>query len=97
MTNATGGTFTLTFNGQTTAPLAFNATAAQIASALEALSNIGAGNIQATGGPVNTANVLVTWKGTFEEQNVSTLTSDATGADRHHPDLTIGVGAGRRG
>ena len=25
VTNATGGTFTLTFNGQTTAPLAFNA------------------------------------------------------------------------
>ena len=48
MTNATGGTFTLTFNGQTTAPLAFNATAAQIEAALEALSNIGAGNIQAT-------------------------------------------------
>ena len=38
----------------------------------------GAANIQATGGPVNTANVLVTWKGTFEEQNVATLTSDAT-------------------
>ena len=37
-TNATGGTFTLTFNGQTTAPLAFNATAAQIDAALEALS-----------------------------------------------------------
>ena len=53
VTNATGGTFTLTFNGQTTAPLAFNATAAQIRAALRgAVSNIGAGNIQATGGPV---------------------------------------------
>ena len=28
VTNATGGTFTLTFNGQTTSPLAFNSTAA---------------------------------------------------------------------
>src|SRR5262249_33917430 len=37
----TGGTFTLTFSGQTTAPIAFNATAAQIASALAALSTIG--------------------------------------------------------
>ena len=43
----TGGTFTLTFNGQTTAPLAFNATAAQIAAALQSLSNIGTGNLQA--------------------------------------------------
>ena len=34
VTNATGGTFTLTFNGQTTAPLPFNATAAQIEAAL---------------------------------------------------------------
>ena len=42
VTNATGGTFTLTFNGQTTAPIAYNATAAQIDAALEALSNIGA-------------------------------------------------------
>ena len=41
VTNATGGTFTLTFNGQTTAPLAYNATAAQIDAALEALSNVG--------------------------------------------------------
>ena len=38
VTNATGGTFTLTFNGQTTAPIAFNATAAQVDAALEALS-----------------------------------------------------------
>ena len=29
VSNATGGTFTLTFKGQTTAPLAFNATAAR--------------------------------------------------------------------
>jgi hypothetical protein len=55
--NATGGTFTLTFNGQTTAPLPYNATAAQVDTALEALSNIGANNIQTSGGPANTANV----------------------------------------
>ena len=97
VTNATGGTFTLTFNGQTTAPLAFNSTAAQIAAALAALSNIGTANIQATGGPVNTANVLVTWKGTFEEQDVATLTSDATGLTGTTPTITIGVGAGAGG
>ena len=42
VTNATGGTFTLTFNGQTTAPIAFNATNAQVDAALEALSSLGA-------------------------------------------------------
>jgi hypothetical protein len=96
--NATGGTFTLTFDGQTTAPLAFNSTAAQIAAALAALSSIGGtSNVQATGGPVNTANVLVTWKGTFEEQNVATLTFDATGLTGTTPTVTIGVGAGAGG
>src|SRR3954464_13202165 len=39
--NATGGTFTLTFKGQTTAPIPFNATAAQVDTALEALSSVG--------------------------------------------------------
>ena len=97
VTNATGGTFTLTFNGQTTAPLAFNSTAAQVAAALGALSNIGAANIQATGGPVNTANVLVTWKGTFEEQDVATLTSDATGLTGTTPTITVGVGVAAGG
>ena len=75
----------------------FNSTAAQIATALRSLSNIGTGNLQATGGPVNTANVLVTWKGTFEEQNVSTLTSDATGLTGATPTVTIGVGTGAGG
>ena len=54
VTNATGGTFTLTYNGQTTAPLAWNATAAQVDAALEALSNVGANSIQTSGGPVQT-------------------------------------------
>jgi hypothetical protein len=46
---ATGGTFTLSYAGQTTGGLAYNATAATIQSALEALSTIGAGNVTVTG------------------------------------------------
>ena len=61
--NATGGTFTLTFNGQTTAPIPYNATAAQIQAALEALSNIAVGDILAAGNPINTANVTVNFRG----------------------------------
>ncbi|HOV75115.1 MAG TPA: hypothetical protein PK967_14180 [Candidatus Hydrogenedentes bacterium] len=45
----TGGTFVLRFNGQQTAPLPYNATAAQIQSAMEALSTVGAGRIEVTG------------------------------------------------
>jgi PKD repeat protein len=86
----TGGTFTLTFNGQTTAPIAFNANAAAIAAALGALSNIGTANIQVTGtGTVNTANQTALWKGTFEEQGVAQLTADATGLTGGTPTVTI--------
>ena len=44
----TGGTFTLTYNGQTTAAIAYNATAAQVQSALEALNNIAPGDVVVT-------------------------------------------------
>jgi len=55
----TGGSFTLTFEGDTTGPIPFNATAAQVQAALEALPNIGPGNAEATLGPVNTVGVVV--------------------------------------
>ena len=47
---ANGGTFTLSFGGQTTSPIAHNASAATIKSALEALSTVGAGNIEVKAG-----------------------------------------------
>ena len=46
---ATGGTFTLTYSGQTTSAIAYNASAATVDAALEALSNIGAGDVVVTG------------------------------------------------
>lgn len=53
-----GGTFTLTARGYTTAALASSATAAQIAAALSALPGVFA---TATGGPINTTAVVVTF------------------------------------
>lgn len=49
LTSATGGTFTLSYGGQTTAAIAYNASAAAVQAALEALSTIGAGNVAVTG------------------------------------------------
>lgn len=46
---ASSGTFTLTFAGATTSALAFNATAAAVQAALEALSSVGAGNVAVSG------------------------------------------------
>jgi hypothetical protein len=47
----TGGTFTLTFGGQTTAGIAYNAVASAVQSALVALTSIGTGNVTVTGWP----------------------------------------------
>jgi len=44
-TDVSGGTFTLTFDGQTTAPIPHDATAAQVQAALEALSNLSPGDV----------------------------------------------------
>jgi hypothetical protein len=47
----TGGTFTLTYSGQTTGTIAYNAAAAAVLAALEALSNLAPGDVAVTGGP----------------------------------------------
>lgn len=57
----TGGTFALTFDGQTTATLAYNALASQVQTALEALPRIGAGNVVVTGGPLNSQSMNITF------------------------------------
>lgn len=46
----TGGTFTLTFGGQTTVPIAYNASNVAVQNALWALSSIGMDNVAVTGG-----------------------------------------------
>lgn len=48
--NAAGGTYTITWNAQTTSAIAYNATAGTVQTALEALSNIAPGDVVVTGG-----------------------------------------------
>jgi PKD repeat protein len=87
-TNATGGTFTLTWKGQTTAPIPFNANRDQIDAALEALPNIGANNIQTSGGPVNTSNVNVFFRRTLQQANQEQITGDGSALTGTGPALT---------
>ena len=47
----TSGTFTLTYKAQTTSAIQYNATAANVQSALTALSTIGANGVTVSGGP----------------------------------------------
>jgi hypothetical protein len=90
-----GGTdgFTLSFGGQTTTSLSLaTATAAQVQSALQALSTIGAGNVLVTGaagGPWT-----VTFVNALGRTNVAALTavvSTTTGATLTIATLTAGV------
>lgn len=73
----TGGTFTLSWVNQVTVPLAYNASAASVQVALEALSALGTGNVTvsgAAGGPYT-----VTFAGALATTPVPLLGSDATG------------------
>ncbi|MFH1302325.1 MAG: hypothetical protein ABIK07_14790 [Planctomycetota bacterium] len=49
LASASGGTFTASFGGQTTGPIAFDASAGTFQTALEGLSTIGVGNVSVTG------------------------------------------------
>jgi hypothetical protein len=73
----TGGTFTLTYSGQTTAGIAYNATAATVKNALQALSTVGNGNVSVTGsagGPYT-----VTFQGDLAGVNAAAMTASGAG------------------
>lgn len=73
----TGGTFTLSFAGATTTPIAYNATAATVQAALVALATLRVGDVVVTGsagGPYT-----LTFGGDFSEEDVATLTGSAAG------------------
>lgn len=71
----TGGTFRLTYSGQTTEQIPDGSTAATIASSLEALSTIGAGNVTCSGGPLaNGVSVYITFIGDLAGQNLPLIT-----------------------
>lgn len=75
----TGGTFTLTFKGKTTAGIIFSAAAAVIQAALEALSTIGTGNILAAGGPAPGTPVTLTFQGALAAANQPIITASSAG------------------
>jgi hypothetical protein len=68
--------FTLTWNGQTTASLDDDATAAEVQAALLALSNMPENYVRVTGGPLGTAPFTVTFA---DGANVSAMTATPTG------------------
>lgn len=83
----TGGTFTLTYSGQTTGAIAYNAAASGVQTALQALSNIGANNVTvtgATGGPYT-----VTFTGSLADEDVAQMTATSSLIGGTNPAVTV--------
>lgn len=83
----TGGTFTITFSGQTTGAIAYNATAAVVQTALEALSNVAPGGVTVTGnagGPWT-----LTYGGQYLGEDVAAVTTTESFTGGTTPDITI--------
>lgn len=75
----TGGTFTLTFDGETTGTIAYNAIAGAVETALLALPNLAPGDVTVTGGALPGTPVSVAFSGVYEGINVPVMTSDDSG------------------
>lgn len=85
----TGGTFTLTSGGQTTAPIAYNAAASVVQTALRALSSVGAGNATVTGGPGPGTPYSVTFAGALANQNMPQMTASGSFTGGTAPAVTV--------
>ena len=91
--NATGGTFTLTFDGQTTAAIAYNAAAATVEPALEALSNIT--DVTVTGSGTSGDPWVVAFVDP-DRQNVAEMTADDTNLTGGTSTITTTVEGGTK-
>ena len=86
------GTFTLTFSGQTTTPIAYNATAAAVAAALNQLTTIGDNGTTATGGPLPGSNVAIDFRSNgLQSANQPLLTANLAGLNPVIVQTTAGI------
>lgn len=69
-----GGTFTLTSGASTSAAIAYNATAAQVQTALRAMTSVGASGVSCSGGPLPGTPVDCAFKGPLAVQAVTLMT-----------------------
>jgi hypothetical protein len=79
---ASGGTYQLNLGGVPTAPIAYNASAATVQSALEALSSVGAGNVSVSGGPgdaLGDTPYAIAFQGALADTDVEQLFADPSG------------------
>lgn len=72
----TGGTFDLTYDGETASGIVYNATAAAIQSALEALANLSVGDVICTGGALPDNFVEIEFAGNLADTDTPLMTAD---------------------
>jgi hypothetical protein len=97
---ATGGTFAVEMNGYISTPIAFDATAEEVQTALIAATNVSdvqmpIGSYEATGGPLPADPVVITAAGPLTNMPFPDMTVDntnATGGDAAIAHTTVGVG-----
>jgi hypothetical protein len=91
----TGGTFTLTYDGQTTAPIAWSATnatlLANINTALRALGNVGSTNITATANSLTAGigTITLTFSGGLADRVVALMTANGTALTGTTPTVAV--------
>ncbi|MCW2901917.1 MAG: hypothetical protein JWO67_4182 [Streptosporangiaceae bacterium] len=88
----TGGTFSLTFQGQTTPALAFNAATSAVQTALQALSTIGSGNATVTG--TAGTSYVVTFVGALANTNVPNIVAVGTFTGGTSPAISVAATTG---
>lgn len=94
----TGGTFTLTFAGQTTTPIAFSATAAAVRTALAGLSNLAAEDVAVAGGPGPGTPYTVTFSGgAVDGRDVPQMTATGSFTGGTTPAVAVTTTAGGGG
>lgn len=71
----TGGTFTLTFDGDTTDPIDFDAVAADVQAELLALDSISTGDVTVSGGPGPGTPYVLTFAGQYADQDVPAVSA----------------------
>ena len=79
---ANGGTYVLSFGGESTAPIAYDAPASVVQSALQGLAGVGSGGVTVSGGPGSASGAFpyaVVFTGPMAVKDVEQITGDGSG------------------
>jgi flagellar hook protein FlgE len=77
----TSGKFNLTLNGEMTGDINWNATAAEVQTALEALPGVSVGDVSCADGPLPGSDITVTFEGNLAGQDITEMTVSGSTLD----------------